>query len=36
MDTALMINWFDEKKMSTGVDADALKKSMHLTDKVFI
>lgn len=36
MDTALMIDWFNKNNMETGIDAESLKRSMKLTDKVFI
>lgn len=36
MDTALMIDWFNDKNINTGTNAGALKKSMQLTDTVFI
>lgn len=36
MDTALMIDWFNKKNIHTGIDLEALNKSMQLTDTVFI
>lgn len=36
MDTALMIDWFARNDIQTGIDDEALNKSIQLTDKVFI
>lgn len=36
MDTALMIDWLARNNIQTGIDEEALKKSLQLTEKVFI